>query len=374
MKKLDPQPANRRPPASLAEPPETPFARMPGRFSITNAIELALGLGLLALVWVLARPLALLTLGISIAAALAPMVAWLARRVPRLLAIVLVYLVVLLLLVGIGWIIIPQLVNQAREISFRAPALIREMQDLFAQGDRIFGVSLMDTLLPQVGQFSALLISMPVRIISSLFDILLVLFISVYLLIEAPTIRRFLLSLFPAGYQKRVDGLVMDISQAMGGYVRGTVLTSIAVGFLTYLGLLVIGVDFPLVFGLLAGLLEVIPYLGPLIAAVPILIVALLESPVQGLVALIFLFVLQQFESLVLRPNIMHTQTAVSPLLVILAIIAGSTLGGLLGVIVAIPLAAGLRVVVKEVIAPAVRRYTTASLADPEMSQELLSE
>src|SRR3990172_1869816 len=134
MKKLDPQPANRRPPASLAEPPETPFARMPGRFSITNAIELALGLGLLALVWVLARPLALLTLGISIAAALAPMVAWLARRVPRLLAIVLVYLVVLLLLVGIGWIIIPQLVNQAREISFRAPALIREMQDLFAQG------------------------------------------------------------------------------------------------------------------------------------------------------------------------------------------------------------------------------------------------
>ena len=374
MKKLDPQPANRRPPASLAEPPETPFARMPGRFSITNAIELALGLGLLALVWVLARPLALLTLGISIAAALAPMVAWLARRVPRLLAIVLVYLVVLLLLVGIGWIIIPQLVNQAREISFRAPALIREMQDLFAQGDRIFGVSLMDTLLPQVGQFSALLISMPVRIISSLFDILLVLFISVYLLIEAPTIRRFLLSLFPAGYRKRVDGLVMDISQAMGGYVRGTVLTSIAVGFLTYLGLLVIGVDFPLVFGLLAGLLEVIPYLGPLIAAVPILIVALLESPVQGLVALIFLFVLQQFESLVLRPNIMHTQTAVSPLLVILAIIAGSTLGGLLGVIVAIPLAAGLRVVVKEVIAPAVRRYTTASLADPEMSQELLSE
>jgi len=347
---------------------------MPGRFSITNAIELALGLGLLALVWVLARPLALLTLGISIAAALAPMVAWLARRVPRLLAIVLVYLVVLLLLAGIGWIIIPQLVNQAREISFRAPALIREMQDLFAQGDRIFGVSLMDTLLPQVGQFSALLISMPVRIISSLFDILLVLFISVYLLIEAPTIRRFLLSLFPAGYQKRVDGLVMDISQAMGGYVRGTVLTSIAVGFLTYLGLLVIGVDFPLVFGLLAGLLEVIPYLGPLIAAVPILIVALLESPVQGLVALIFLFVLQQFESLVLRPNIMHTQTAVSPLLVILAIIAGSTLGGLLGVIVAIPLAAGLRVVVKEVIAPAVRRYTTASLADPEMSQELLSE
>jgi len=102
--------------------------------------------------------------------------------------------------------------------------------------------------------------------------------------------------------------------------------------------------------------------------------VALLESPVQGLVALIFLFVLQQFESLVLRPNIMHTQTAVSPLLVILAIIAGSTLGGLLGVIVAIPLAAGLRIVVKEVIAPAVRRYTTASLADPEMSQELLSE
>jgi predicted PurR-regulated permease PerM len=328
------------------------------RSATAVAVGIVLAVGLLALIHLLARPLALLILAIAIASAVAPLVSSLGNRIPRALAAILVYLVGLALLVGAFSIIIPPLVGQAREIGERAPDLIEQAQSIF-DWDRLSFLPL-DAILPQLGALSSTIISLPIGLASSLLEILLVVFISLYLVIEAPNLERFVLSLVPAEREERLRSLLHEMTTAMGGYIRGVLMSAVLVGFFTYLGLLIIGVDFPLVLGLLAGLFEVIPYLGPILAAIPIVIIALLESTTQAIIVVIFIVILQQVESYVIVPNVMRSQTKVSPLLVILAIIAGSTLGGLLGVLIAIPVVGALRVFVREVIAPAIRRQTGA--------------
>jgi predicted PurR-regulated permease PerM len=140
-------------------------------------------------------------------------------------------------------------------------------------------------------------------------------------------------------------------------------LGGLAVGVITYIGLSIIGVQYALVLSLFAGIMEFAPVIGPIIAAIPMLAIALLASPTQFLIVLIFVIILQQVESALLTPNIMKSQTEASPLLVILALVAGHSVGGLLGALVAIPLAASLRVLVTRVIAPGIRRWSGAQPA-----------
>jgi predicted PurR-regulated permease PerM len=150
------------------------------------------------------------------------------------------------------------------------------------------------------------------------------------------------------------------MAEAMGGYIRGVFIDSLLVGIITYIGLLIIGLDYPLVLAVLSGVLEIIPVIGPLLAGAAMVLVAILQAPDLVLIVLIFAVVLQQVESNIIVPNIMRGQAEVSPVLTILAIIAGERIGGVIGALIAIPLAAALRVFVVEVVAPIIRRRTGA--------------
>jgi predicted PurR-regulated permease PerM len=123
---------------------------------------------------------------------------------------------------------------------------------------------------------------------------------------------------------------------------------------------LLIGFDYPLVGGLITMVGELLPVVGPIAAAVPIVALALVQSPTTALAVLVLYVVLQRVEGQLLTPNIMNSQTHISQVLALLALFAGGALGGILGALVAIPLAAALRVFVLRVVAPAVRRWTGA--------------
>jgi predicted PurR-regulated permease PerM len=331
-----------------------------GGISVAVTVAIVAAVLILAALWLFARTLALLALGVAIAAALAPLVGRMERRMPRTLAVLLVYLGILVIFLIIGSVIFPPIFNQAQDIAMRAPELISEIERLYEQYAPMGEIPVVERLLEQLGQVLTSLVAVPLGLASGLVELVLVLFVSLYTLIEAPRMRRFALSLFPEERRPRVDQVLNSMSQAMGGFIRGAVITAIIVGVVTSIGLSIIGVPFPLVLGMIAGVLELLPYVGPIIAAVPMLIVALLQSPTQALIVLIFFVILQQFESNVLVPNIMKTQTEISPLLSIIAIVAGASLGGILGALVAIPIAAALRVFVREVAAPMVRRQTGA--------------
>ena len=336
------------------------------RLTLAGAAALTLGIGLLWALMLFAWPLALLILGLSIATALAPVVSWLERWIPRAGAILIVYLILLLILIGIGWIVFPPLVVQVQDAAESLPQLIeqaRERLTQFTPWQNLNDIPLAETVASQLGNASSSLVMLPVRFFASLFDLVVIIFISLYSLIVAPQARQFALSLFPPGRRERVDDVLAGMSQAMGGYIRGVVIDSLIVGVLTYVGLALIGVDFALVLAILAGILEIIPFVGPVIAGVAIVAVALLQSPTTALITLVFIVILQQIESNILVPNIMRSQTEISPLLTILALVAGHSIGGLLGALIAIPVAAAVRVFVHEVIAPAIRRWTGADTA-----------
>jgi predicted PurR-regulated permease PerM len=202
--------------------------------------------------------------------------------------------------------------------------------------------------------------SLPMAITTGLLDFIVMVFISIYTLLGKSGMRKFVLSLLPEDKRPRVREVMSSMADAMGGYIRGAVVNGLIMGVLTSLGLLILGVRFALLLGTLTGILELVPVIGPILAGAIIVALALLQDPTKALEALIFMIALQQLEGHILVPNIMRSQTDISPVLSIVALLAGAEIGGLLGLAVSLPIAAALTVLIREVVAPAIRRQTGA--------------
>jgi predicted PurR-regulated permease PerM len=325
------------------------------------AVALILGLGTLEVIRLLARPLAVFIFGLTLATAFAPLVSQLERRMPRVPATILVYLMLAIVLAILIQGIVPALAAQVQELANRLPDFIQETNNFINQWKwDLGGDPFLSGLLSQMSGLGTVLLRLPITITSGLLIMVLVLFISFYVLLEAAGIQGFFLSLFAEEERPRAREVMGKMAQAMGGYIRGVIINGVIVGFVTFLGLLVLGVNFALVFGVMAGLLELLPAVGPTLATVVIVGLTLLQTPSKALTALIFMVVLQQLENHILVPNIMRSQTNVSPLLSILALFTGGAIGGLMGAIIAIPIAAALQVLVQEMLAPAIRKQTKA--------------
>jgi predicted PurR-regulated permease PerM len=189
-------------------------------------------------------------------------------------------------------------------------------------------------------------------VFESLFNVVLVIVVSVYMLLDAPRLSRFLRRLFPPGESN--DDLITRCERALVGYVRGQTMVSLVIGatagvlmwLLGVTGVFANGSHYAIAFGAFAALVEVIPYVGPWIGAIPPLTVALAESPSAALaVALAFLFI-HQIEGHVVIPKLMGGAVGVHPLLVIFSLLAGAQLYGLPGLFVTLPLVAVGREVV----------------------------
>lgn len=339
---------------------------MPWRTTLPFAAALVLGLGALWALRDLARPLGFLIIAIAVAEALAPPVAALQRRrVPRGLAIVLVYLGVLVAMTGVGWLLVPTIMDQAVELVARAPEFQAVAQRLARAGHAAIGAQL-DTLVGNLArQAGALLLPLPLQAFGALINLILLGFLSAYWLLGAPALARFVLTLLPDARHAAATELFTAMGQAMGGYVRGTAINSALIGVLVGAGLALAGVRYPVILGAVTMLLEPLPVVGPWIAAGPVVLVALLDSPNKALLALGVYAVLTQVGGQVLTPIIMRRQTDIPQTLVIFAIIAGAAVGGVLGLVVSIPLVAALRVFVLRVVVPVVRRWTGAAPGAP---------
>lgn len=339
------------------------------RSTLPVAAALVLGIGFLYTIRLAARPLAYLVLAIAIAEALAPIVARLERWLPRLLAISLVYFALIGVIVLVAMLAVPPLVAQMQDLVARAPELIDRARELVQRGQAAAGGQIADVVPDALGSLlrllGAFLVTLPVRLVSGFVDVTLVGFLSVYWLIGAPDLQRFALSLLPDDRRDRGARVLHDMGQAMGGYVRGAAINAVIMGALAWVGLSLIGVRYALVLGALTMLGELVPVVGPVIVAVPVVLTALLQSPAKALLALALFTALQQVEGHLLTPNIMRRQTDMPQTLVIFAIVAGGAVGGVLGVLVSIPLAAALRVFVLQVLVPMVRSSTGASADGP---------
>jgi len=189
-------------------------------------------------------------------------------------------------------------------------------------------------------QFTAITIDF----VSWVWALVVIIFMVFYMLIEQEKIRRQVPRLFPKIYQKDARYMIETIDEKVGAYIRGTVLRCVIVGFFVGIVMYFLGMPFALMLGVLAGVLDVIVYVGPFIAAIPAVLFSFLPDTPHFLV-IIGVYVLAQFlESMVLTPLLMGKAVDLSPLTVIAAILIGAQLAGLLGIIIAIPIAAVLKV------------------------------
>lgn len=168
-----------------------------------------------------------------------------------------------------------------------------------------------------------------------------------YFTMDFPEIKMWLLSWIPSRWRSEVVGLLIEMDHALGSFIRGQLLVSAVVGVLIFVGLSIIGIDFALVIGLVAGLFNIVPYFGPVIGAIPAVIFAFLKSPVLVVYVIILFLLVNQFESAVVGPNILGEQVGLHPVAVIFAILAGGHLFGVIGVLLAVPTAAIIKVILR---------------------------
>ncbi|HBT47101.1 MAG TPA: AI-2E family transporter [Peptococcaceae bacterium] len=181
---------------------------------------------------------------------------------------------------------------------------------------------------------------------SGLTSIVLAPVLAYYLLKDSENLGRSALRLLPPAWREDLLGLWMEIDRILTGFVWGHLLISVLVGALTGLGLFLAGSPYAVVMGIIMGLADLIPYFGPLIGAIPVVALSWMESPRLAIYALGVIVVVQQIETAILAPRILGQSVELSPLAVILAVMAGGELFGVVGLLLAVPAAAVGRVIV----------------------------
>jgi len=176
-----------------------------------------------------------------------------------------------------------------------------------------------------------------------------ILVISFYLTVQEKGVKRFIMSLTPAKHQSYLSSLIERIQRKMGGWLRGQLLLMLIVGILTYIALRLIGLKYALVLALIAGILEIVPYIGPIISAIPAVILGFVQSPFLALLVIILYILIQQIESQIIAPQVMRRAVGLNPIITIIAILIGAKLAGILGIILAVPITAALAEFLKDV-------------------------
>ncbi len=301
------------------------------------------GLALL-LLWETRQVILLLIMSLIIASAIEPLVDYLhERKIPRALSVFVVYIVVIGSSALVVYLMIPPVIEQTKILANNLPqyseALKTQFGGLDVQGwfqDLAAGFSGDNVVKGTFGVFNGAL------------DAIAVIVISFYLVAEQKGMKTFVSSLIPTHHHEFTLNLINKIQEKMGLWVLGQFIISLGIFVFTYIGLLILHVKYPLVLALLAGLFEVVPYIGPFLSAVPAIFIGFIQSPTLAIwVGVLYLFV-HEFEGYILVPKIMEKTVGTSPLLVLLALLVGYKLAGPLGLIISVPLATALTVAINE--------------------------
>ena len=278
------------------------------------------------------------------------------RRFPRWVAILTLYVVLLSVLVGVGFAVVPPLVAQAQALSRRIPDLFaRAQQFLMDRGLIDHELTMTEALqrapsdvLSSGGDAVATVIGAVMGLAGGVFGLVTILILTFYMLVESDTIFRRFVRLFPVEQRLRVATVSSDISMKVSAWLGGQLLLGAIIGVTATVGLWLIGVPYYFVLGLIAGIGELIPMVGPLLSAIPALVVALTVSPGLALATAVFFLAQQQFENHLLVPKLMERQVGVSAVTVIVALLIGGSLLGIVGALLAVPTAAALQVIIDE--------------------------
>lgn len=281
-------------------------------------------------------------------------------RWSRGLATALVYLVLIALLVTAGAIVVPILYRQIRafasgfdEILAQISAAVRQLPFLDALGIRIESSTIADQLRASLGSLASGASTALIGAVSGAFHTIVILVFSLYVVKDAPAIENAIENAVPESYREDVQRIKTDLGSIWSSFLRGQVLLAIIIGVVTTIVLWILGVRNAVLLGLLAGVLEVVPTIGPIIAMIPSVLIALFQGSTQwaieptafALIVVVAYLLIQQAENHLIVPNVLGNSVNLPPIVILFGAFAGASLAGILGIFLAPPVLATARLI-----------------------------
>jgi len=298
-------------------------------------------LAIIAGIWLLLQIediLFLIFISFLLMTAIYPLVTWLERfKIPRALGTLLTYFFVLGVLgLAVGS-AVPALVAQSATLAATLPATASRLLPYWNIN--------FQTLTSQIAPLSSNVVSVTLGIFSNIFTTFMVLIITFYLIIERRSAEGILTEFLGEAVGKQVSDILRVIERRLGAWVRGQLFLMICTGVLTYVGLILLHVEFALPLAIIAAILPIVPIIGPIVSAIPAVLIGVSVSPLTALLVVILYFVIQQVVGTLLFPVVMQRSAGISPLVTILALLIGARLGGIGGVVLAVPIVIVIQVI-----------------------------
>lgn len=356
----------------------------PGRVALYTIAVLAV-LAFAALLVKIKAILIVFMVGLLLASAIEPVVNRLhARGLGRGQSVLIVYGLLLVAVGGLLGLLVPTVIHELTLFFGTAPTLLEEWRAsvstsqsafvrengpfLIAEVERRF--SRIDIPTAQALTLATYVPSLFGSLIQALISIVTTLMVGFYWLTEKPTIKRVFLSFF-VSEERRARALAVwdNIETKLGGWIRGQLILMLIVGVVVSVAYSIIGLKFALLLGVLAGLCEILPFFGPWISGTPAFLLALTQSWRHALAVAAFIFVMQMIEGNVVVPRVMRGSVGLSPLLVVLAVLVGTTVIGPVGGVLAIPLAAIIQVLINDLVLS--NQQESATVDDHRLSRQV---
>jgi predicted PurR-regulated permease PerM len=306
------------------------------------------------------EPLGWIVLGTFVAIAASGPVNLLSRKLPRGAAIAIVYLGIVFIPIAIGAILVPPVVEQSVNLANNLPQYAQDLNDTFdknptlQEANQKYDIttkleSAAETLVSRLGDAAGALVSIGAGLVSSIFALITILVISIFMVGRGRAWRDAILQYRPPHQAERMRRATDKIADAVGSYVGGALAQATVAGVAAWIMLTILGVPSPLALALVIALLDLIPLVGATLGAVVVGVVTLfVDFPTTTIIWAIFAIAYQQFENYVVQPRIQSRAVALDPFLVVVAALFGGALLGVIGALLAIPSAAAMQIAVRE--------------------------
>lgn len=287
-----------------------------------------------------------------------------AHKVPIGAAVLIVYGIFAAAIVVACIYFIPSLVSNIRDLTDTLPELLAGYQKLFNNAlssirysrlsDDVKKVILgriemgMNAAQVSISGLMESSISTAMNMLKIFFDFTVAMVIAYYVIKDECKFKQFAYSLLPYRGRKRITGAFKEINIVLRGFIQGQLVTALIVGLLEAIGLIIVGVKYPLALGMIGGICNIIPYFGPYISAVPALAIALTDSPMKALWTIVSFVIIQQVDNSYISPRIIEGKLGLHPVATIFAVLAGGQFFGIAGMLLAVPVIAILRIIINK--------------------------
>ncbi len=280
-------------------------------------------------------------------------------KISRGIAVLLSFIFAIIVIFAVGTFVLLPFIHEFDKLIINLPALLLRIQDMTMNLELYTNMlempnnvhMLIQQTIASAASFSADLARHILRVIlgfaSSLVQLVVVPVLTYYFLKDWLILKEKIILMFAVNSRRRARHVIEEMALVISGYIRGQVLISIVMGCIVFSGMYILKVDYPLVLGLLAACTETIPIIGPIIGSIPAIILAYLIVPSLAIKVIMFYIIVHQIENHIIVPNIMGHTIDLHPVFVIISLLIGGQLFGIIGMMMAVPVAALLRIIVK---------------------------